>query len=117
MYIRTLLAAASFALAGVASAQDMVVVGHPSAAALSKDQVADLFLGKSQALTPLDLSDSSPLYAAFYRKATGREVAQVHWHRAASRWPQTSSTACRTKSARTCPMARSSASAAATSAR
>jgi ABC-type phosphate transport system substrate-binding protein len=55
----------------------MVVVGHPSAAALSKDQVADLFLGKSQALTPLDLNDGSPLYAAFYRKATGREVAQV----------------------------------------
>jgi hypothetical protein len=77
MNIRTLLAAASFALAGMASAQDMVVVGHPSAAALSKDQVSDLFLGKSQALTPLDLSDSSPLYAAFYRKATGREVAQV----------------------------------------
>ncbi|RVU44422.1 hypothetical protein [Rubrivivax rivuli] len=77
MNIRTLLAAASFALAGLANAQDMVVVGHPSAAALSKDQVADLFLGKSQALTPLDLNDSSPLYAAFYRKATGREVAQV----------------------------------------
>ncbi|MCE2916972.1 MAG: hypothetical protein LW768_15695 [Rubrivivax sp.] len=77
MNIRTLLAAASFALAGVASAQDIVVVGHPSAAALSKDQVADLFLGKSQALTPLDLNDGSPLYAAFYRKATGREVAQV----------------------------------------
>jgi len=77
MHIRHMLAAASLAFAGAASAQDMVVIGHPSAAALSKDQVSDLFLGKSQSFTPLDLNDSSPLYAAFYRKATGREVAQV----------------------------------------
>jgi hypothetical protein len=77
MNMHKLLLAASLALAGVAHAQEMVVIGHPSAAALSKDQVSDLFLGKSQAYTPLDLNDSSPQYAAFYRKATGREVAQV----------------------------------------
>ncbi|KPF48408.1 hypothetical protein IP87_14895 [beta proteobacterium AAP121] len=77
MNFRIFCAAAAFAFSGLASANDIVVIGHPSAAALSKDQVSDLFLGKSQAFTPLDLSDSSPLYAAFYRKATGREVAQV----------------------------------------
>jgi hypothetical protein len=79
MNIRYMLAAASLActFTGAACAQDMVVIGHPSAAALSKDQVSDVFLGKSQAYTPLDLNDGSPQYAAFYRKATGREVAQV----------------------------------------
>lgn len=77
MHIRTLLASASLCLASAAGAADLVVIAHPSASALTKEQVADLFLGKSQALTPLDLSDSSPLYAEFYRKATGREVAQV----------------------------------------
>jgi hypothetical protein len=60
-----------------AAAADLVVVGHPSAAALTKDQVADLFLGKGQGLTPLDQADGSPLYAEFYRRATGRDVAQV----------------------------------------
>ena len=39
--------------------------------------MADVFLGKSQAQAPVDQSDGSPLYAEFYRKATGRDVAQV----------------------------------------
>jgi hypothetical protein len=65
------------ALAGGASAADLAVIGHPGAATLSKDQVSELFLGKGQGLTPLDQSDNSPLYGEFYRKATGRDVAQV----------------------------------------
>lgn len=58
-------------------AADLVIVGNPAAAALTKDQVADIYLGKSQAATPLDLSESSPLRAEFYKKATGRDLAQV----------------------------------------
>ena len=61
---------------GVAAA-DLVVVGNPAAAALTKDQVADVYLGKSQAATPLDLPEASPLRAEFYKKATGRDLAQV----------------------------------------
>lgn len=60
-----------------AMAANLVVVGHPSAAALSKDQVADVYLGKSQMLTPVDLPDSSSLYAEFYQKAAGRDTAQI----------------------------------------
>jgi len=60
-----------------AHAADLVVITHPSAGALTKDQVADLFLGKSQALTPVDQAESSAVYADFYKKATGRDVAQV----------------------------------------
>lgn len=59
------------------SAAELVVITHPSAGALSKDQVADIFLGKSQAFTPLDQAEASPVYADFYKKATGRDVAQV----------------------------------------
>jgi hypothetical protein len=80
MNFRPLLAAASLSIAtafGGAHAADIVVIGHPSAAALTKEQVSDLFLGKNQNLTPLDINDSAPLYAEFYRKATGRELAQV----------------------------------------
>jgi ABC-type phosphate transport system substrate-binding protein len=65
-------------LGGVAAqAADLVVIANPAVGALTKDQVADLYLGKSQAYNPVDLAEASPLYAEFYKKATGRDVAQV----------------------------------------
>ena len=64
-------------LAAQVHAADLVVVGNPAAAPMNKDQVADVYLGKSQAATPLDLPESSPLRAEFYKKATGRDLAQV----------------------------------------
>lgn len=61
-----------------AGAADLVVIANPAGAAtLTRDQVADVFLGKSQALAPVDQSDGSAIYAEFYRKATGRDIAQV----------------------------------------
>jgi len=68
-----------------ANAADVVVVGNPAAAALTKDQVSDIFLGKSQTLTPLDQVDSAPIRADFYKRATGRDLAQVKalWSRLA----------------------------------
>lgn len=56
---------------------EIVLIGHPSASAPSKEEIADVFLGRSTALTPADLPESSPLRADFYKKATGREPAQV----------------------------------------
>jgi len=73
-----LVAAATLACAALGSqAADLVVIANPAAGPLTKEQVADLFLGKSQAFTPVDQADGSPIYADFYKKATGREVAQV----------------------------------------
>lgn len=60
-----------------AHAADLVVIGNPVATPLTKNQVADIFLGKDQVHAPVDLDDSSPLRAEFYKKATGREPAQV----------------------------------------
>ena len=78
MKLRSSLIAALLLAAGCASAADLVVIANPaSASPLTKDQVADIFLGKSQALAPIDQADGSPLYAEFYRKATGRDIAQV----------------------------------------
>lgn len=74
---RASLAALLWLAAASAGAADLVVVAHPGAAPMSREQVADLFLGKSQAFTPVDQPEGSPLYAEFYRKATGRDVAQV----------------------------------------
>lgn len=66
-----------FILTGAVHAADIVVIGNPSAAALSKDQVADIFLGKSQSSVPVDQLESAPIRGEFYKKATGRDQAQI----------------------------------------
>lgn len=60
-----------------ASAADLVVVGHPSAQALTKDQVADIFLGKNLSMTPVDQVSTAPVRTEFYRRATGRDPTQI----------------------------------------
>jgi ABC-type phosphate transport system substrate-binding protein len=75
--LRFVVAAALACAALTSTAADLVVIANPAVGPLTKDQVADLFLGKSQAFTPVDQPDGSPIYAEFYKKATGRDVAQV----------------------------------------
>lgn len=60
-----------------AQAANLVVIGSPTTAPITKDQVSDVYLGKAQVATPVDIVESSPLYAEFYQKATGRDVTQV----------------------------------------
>lgn len=57
---------------------DVVVVVNPQNATgtLTSDQVAQYFLGKSSALTPIDLQDSA-LRTEFYKKVTEKDTAQV----------------------------------------
>ena len=59
------------------SAADIVVIVHPQSPAPTKELLADIYLGRSQMLLPLDLPDHTQIYAEFYRRATGRDVAQV----------------------------------------
>jgi ABC-type phosphate transport system substrate-binding protein len=73
--LKTIVVVACFG-AGVAQAADIVVVVSP-ASTLTKDQVADVFLGKNTNNRPVDMPESSPIRAAFYPKATGKEPAQV----------------------------------------
>jgi ABC-type phosphate transport system substrate-binding protein len=61
---------------GVAQAADIVVIVNP-ASTITKDQIPDIFLGKNTSNTPVDLPEASPIRAAFYSKATGKEAAQV----------------------------------------
>lgn len=63
-------------LSTVAIADDVVVVGNPAAAALTKDQVLDLFLGKTSGMKLVDQPDSSKIKAEFYGKL-GRDLSQV----------------------------------------
>lgn len=58
---------------------EVVVVVNPGApqASLTKEEVAQYFLGKSGALTPLDQPESAPIRAEFYRKVADKDLAQT----------------------------------------
>jgi ABC-type phosphate transport system substrate-binding protein len=76
--IKTGLAAAALLLALPAMA-DVVVVVNPKAAeaSMTKDQVAQYFLGKSGAMSPVDQPESAPVRAEFYKKVTDKDASQV----------------------------------------
>lgn len=78
----TLAIALSLALTSAAQA-GLVVVGHPSASALTKEQVAEIYLGKNLSPAPIDLPLSAVQRAEFYTKVTGRDAAQIRatWSR------------------------------------
>ena len=56
---------------------EIVVVMAPGSAALSKDQVGAVYLGRSPDLKPVDLPEGSATRDAFYKKATDRDAAQI----------------------------------------
>ena len=76
--IKTVVAAAALLLALPALA-DVVVVVNPKAveASMTKDQVAQFFLGKSSSMSPIDQPESAPVRAEFYKKVTDKDASQV----------------------------------------
>ena len=81
--------ALALAVSQVAAASGVVAVVSSKSAIpqLSRSQVADLFLGRTNRLpdgaraTPLDLPEGSPVRDAFYTEFSGKSPAQVkaHW--------------------------------------
>jgi ABC-type phosphate transport system substrate-binding protein len=47
-------------------AEDIVVIVNPAAKPISKEQIADLYLGRTAELTPLDQTAGSAIYVQFY---------------------------------------------------
>jgi len=72
----TVVLAANLMLVAVAQA-DVVVIGNLAAATMSKDEVSQFFLGKNQAMKPVDRSSSDPIKAQFYQKLSGQDLSQV----------------------------------------
>jgi len=73
-----LAAVALLAVAAVAQAEVVVVVNPKSAAAsMTDEQVAQFFIGKSTAMTPIDQAESNPVRTEFYKKVTGKDPAQA----------------------------------------
>jgi ABC-type phosphate transport system substrate-binding protein len=60
-----------------ARAQDIVVIVNLAAASISKEQIADLYLGRIGLWTPIDQAADSLIYVKFYQRVTGRDSAQV----------------------------------------
>ena len=72
----TVVLAVNLMLVAVAQA-DVVVIGNLAAATMSKDEVSQFFLGKNQAMKPVDRSSSDPIKAQFYQKLSGQDLSQV----------------------------------------
>jgi hypothetical protein len=72
-----LLLVSNISIASLASAGDIVVIMAPGAPVLSKDQVTNVYIGRSKELKPLDLPSSAAERDAFYKKATSRDSAQI----------------------------------------
>lgn len=77
--LATVAAAVSLAvLAAPPQAEVVVVVGAKSpAATMTTEQVAQVFLGKSTAMTPVDQPESEAIRAEFYKKVAGKDAAQA----------------------------------------
>jgi len=75
-HIAILIAAAAFAAPAMA---EVVVVVNSKAAesTMTKEQVAQFFLGKSSSMTPIDQADSSAIRAEFYKKVADKDAAQA----------------------------------------
>lgn len=75
---RTMLTLAALQLvAGNAFADSLVVITNAAGPAVTKEQVADVYLGKSKSLKPVDLPNSAPAKAEFYQKVSGHDLSQV----------------------------------------
>jgi ABC-type phosphate transport system substrate-binding protein len=64
------------ALATQVMAGDIVVIMAPNAVPLTKEQVANVFLGRALDYKPVDLPESNTR-TDFYKKATDRDTSQV----------------------------------------
>ena len=71
--------AATVLLLALPAMAEVVVVVNPKAAesSMTKDQVAQFFLGKSTSMSPVDQPESAPIRAEFYKKVTDKEASQV----------------------------------------
>ncbi len=67
------------AVVSTSAIAEVVVVVNPKTAeaSMTKEQVAQFFLGKSTAMSPIDQADSSPIRAEFYKKVADKDAAQA----------------------------------------
>ena len=76
--ITTALVAGLLVAAAPSFAEVVAVVGAKSpATSMTNDQIAQFFLGKSTAMTPIDQPDGSAVRNEFYKKVADKEASQA----------------------------------------
>ena len=76
-FLRLAVRVAAAVLSCSAATAQVAVVMSVNAGPLTKEQVANLYLGRSAELRPYDLPDGSATRDTFYRKAAQRDAAQM----------------------------------------
>lgn len=72
-----LMALALSATIGSALAQVAVVGAKSPTGAMSKEQVADAFMGKAAGIEPVDQVENNPIREDFYSKVIGKSASQM----------------------------------------
>ncbi|MBA5639377.1 hypothetical protein H3H37_20140 [Duganella sp. LX20W] len=70
---------AAMACSAISAQAEVVVVVNPNAAetSLTKEQVAQYFLGKAEAFAPIDQPESATIRSEFYQKVANKDLAQT----------------------------------------
>lgn len=76
-HFKSIVIASALALTSLAAQAQVAVIMGPGASPVSKDQLANIYLGRSFDLKPVDLPEASPLREQFYKKATDRDLSQI----------------------------------------
>jgi hypothetical protein len=65
--------------AGNAVSQEIAVIVNPAvdASTIDREEVKNIYLGRSTSLTPYDLPEASYIRNEFYKIATGRNIRQI----------------------------------------
>jgi len=77
--LMTAAVAAAALAASIPAFAEVVVVVNPKAAeaTMTKDQVAQFFLGKSSSMTPIDQPEDAAIRGEFYKKVTDKDASQA----------------------------------------
>jgi len=76
-FISAAIAAVALAAAIPAGAEVVVIVNPANSEAVSKDQIANVYLGKSTAFMPVDQPDGSAIRGEFYKKVADKDASQA----------------------------------------
>jgi len=76
-YFKHVLIAIGLSVSAMASQAQIAVIMGPGAGPVSKDQLANVYLGRSFDLKPVDLPEGAALREQFYKKATDRDQSQI----------------------------------------
>jgi hypothetical protein len=76
-HFKHVLIAIGLSVSAMASQAQIAVIMGPGAGPVSKDQLANVYLGRSFDLKPVDLPEGAALREQFYKKATDRDQSQI----------------------------------------